>query len=115
MPPGTALLLSGEPDPLATKGEMTSRPRLTVPTPGSDLYGTNEPTAAVARLRAGDDGGLGSQRHASSGGSGPGAPSPSRQLGLTPGLPPRSFCTSCEYQGIKFIKGCTLRPPKFAC
>lgn len=83
MPHGTTLLFSGKLDPLATKGEMTSRPLLTVQTTGFDLYGTNELIAAVARLWAGDNGRLGPQCHASSGGSVLGASSPSCQLGLT--------------------------------
>lgn len=49
MPHGATLLFSGELDPLAIKGEMTSRPLLTVPTTGFDLYGTNELAAAAAR------------------------------------------------------------------
>lgn len=40
----------GGPDPSATKGEMTSRPRLTVPIAGCDLYGTHELAAAMARF-----------------------------------------------------------------
>lgn len=55
MPHGATLLFSGELDPLATKGEVTSRPLLTVPTTGFDLYGTHELAAAVARLRTGDN------------------------------------------------------------
>lgn len=55
MPHGATLLFSGELDPLATKGEMTSRPLLTVPTTGFDLYGTNELAAAVARQWTGDN------------------------------------------------------------
>ena len=55
MPHGATLLFSGELDPLATKSEMTSRPQLTVPTTGSDLCGTNELAAAVARLWPGDN------------------------------------------------------------
>lgn len=107
MPHGTTLLFSEELDPLATKGEMTSRPLQTVPTARFDLHGTNELTAAVvARLWAGDNGRLGSQCHTGPGCSVLGTPSPSCQLGLTPGLLSRSFFTSDEYHVIKFIKGC---------